>query len=250
MQFTATEEPSKISADFSWTTNGHIFRSMKFFSNTFTTIYGFRLSATTHKLCCNSTICSNSWLIDWDPLLRATNWELWAILGRLLQVDNDMYGVWCLYKSNIIMKIGSSSAKLCWHLIISRSWTARVPLISCKSGSFLKNPTSFTLKSWQSIVSIGQIAVFGGVWTWTWWVPDMGEALTVADCAVLWVTIFAVAVMTAFIFEVVVLVRTWTGRVVGHFCFFNDVDGFPVNRVLLWHSCVNLIFVLNRLELT
>ena len=70
------------------------------------------------------------------------------------------------------------------------------------------------------------------------------------DGAILRVTIFAIAMSTASVFEIVELIGSWAWCVVRHFCFFYNVDSFGMDGVLLWHFCVDLVLVLNRCMLT
>ena len=66
------------------------------------------------------------------------------------------------------------------------------------------------------------------------------------DGAIFRVTIFAIAMPTTFILEIIELVCSWTWGVMRHFIILNYVDCFARNGVLLRHSSVKLVLILNH----
>jgi len=146
------------------------------------------------------------------------------------------------------MEISRGATELCWYLVVGWSRTAGVPLKTSKSGSPLENSTSFALKPRQRIMSISQFSIFRRIRARPRrrCISQLWEPLTVADGAILRVTIFAVAMSSTLVLKISELVCSWAGCMMRHFCFLDDIDCFAVDRVLLGHSCVNLIFVLNE----
>ena len=152
------------------------------------------------------------------------------------------------------MKIWCGLEELIWssefygHIVVSWTWcVGRSPLLSCKPGLSVENPSSFRCVSRQGkpITISSSILTFISSWTRRL-LYDRKSFPIWFNSSILRVSIFADTMFPCIVLEIIRLVCTWTRSIIPHIILLDDINCFAMKWILLRHSSFYLILILNR----
>ena len=139
--------------------------------------------------------------------------------------------------------------ELYWHIVVR--WARgvwRSPELTCETCFFIEYSSSFCCVPWESVSIAIRLPISSLVGAGSWWLFDVGKSFFMRfDGSEFGVGVLAIAMSSWFIFEVIGLVVAGSWCIVFHFMFLDDIDCFTVDGILLGHTGVDLIFILDYL---
>jgi len=144
-----------------------------------------------------------------------------------------------------LVKIWTDFPKRTRNFVVCRTrGVTPSPLFTCEPYLTAKNSASFANVSRESVLSECDVPPFVVVFTRPWSILNLREAFSVAVDVYEFRTWVLAESRSAVWLKVYWLISTWSRCKIVCFWFLVYIDSFRPERVLLFHACLHLVFIL------